>query len=282
MSLITQGQVNSLSMDAYNAHPSFRGSLLRACAPENSPRHIWWESFLNPNRPRLKGSNINTGFGMHLSLEDFDAFQRLELLPHIKRTSKPGKIGAAPGGQLEAIHVLRSSLLQMPEVQQVMAEGSPEVSYFATEHTPYGDLPVRCRPDHGDSKVEIHWKTVSRMEFLGHHLARMGYMESLSFYRRVRQLCGLPERRQKFYFLQTYAPYEIRVIEPSAYFLDQDSDPWAYGTRCINRFAQLLNQFGESMWPDYRNLPQDVYTGAAGSSRHAVELPYGYDKRLAA
>lgn len=280
--MILQGQVENLSMDAYNAHRSFRGSLIRACAPENSPRHIWWESFLNPNRPRLKGSNINTGFGMHLSLEDFDAFQRLELLPNVKRTSKPGKIGGAPGGQLEAIHVLRSSLLQMPEVQQVMAEGSPEVSYFATESTPYGDLPVRCRSDHGDSKVEIHWKTVSRMEYLGHHINRMGYMESLSFYRRVRQLCGLPERIQAFYFLQTYPPYEIRVIKPSAYFLDRDSEAWHYGTRCINRFTQLLNQFGEPMWPDYRNLAQDVFTAGVGSSKHAVELPYSYDKRLAA
>lgn len=282
MPLILSGQVDNLAMDAYNPHPSFRGSLLRACAPENSPRHIWWESYLNPNRPKLKGSNITTGLGMHLAMEDYEAFKRLEVLPTIMRTGKPGKIGGAARGQVEAIEVLRSSLLQMREIQEVMAEGKPETSFFADEETMYGALPVRCRPDHGHDRVEIHWKTVSRMDYLGHHINRMGYMESLSFYRRVRHLCGLPPRRQKFYFLQTYAPYEIRVIEPSAYFLDEDSDAWKYGTRCLNRFKQLLNQFGQDIWPDYRNLAQDVFTAGAGSPRHAVELPYSYDKRLAA
>lgn len=274
------GVIENLHMDSYNARAAYRASQQRSLEPEQSPRQAWWESYLNPYRQPLKGENIITGLGLHRAMEDTRAFLReFELLPTIKRTSKPGYIGR---DQLEAVTVLREGLLAMPMVREALDAGQPEVSLFSTQDTAWGHLPVKARPDLLSPTIEIHWKTVSRMDFLGEHINKFRYMEALAFYRRVRLLCGLPPVQQAMVFCQTYAPYEIRVIRPSAYFVDEDSKAWKYGTACLNRFAQLLEKFGDGMWPDYRNLPQDVFTGDAGSPKHAVALPASYDKRLAA
>lgn len=283
MSLITHGLVYGLSADAYNPHPSLRNSLMKWLEDEHSPIQGWYHSYLNPARPELKGSYISTGKLMHQAMEDFETFQRTtKVLPDTKRTYQPGCIGGARGGQLDAILHLRAKLLTMPLIQQALAEGKPEVSLFADQPTPHGLLPVRSRPDLLTPTLEVHWKTVSRMDFLGQHINRLRYIEMLAFYRRLRHLLGLTPVRQVMVFCQTFAPYEIRVIEPSAYFTDRDSDAWVYGTRCINRFAGLLNEFGESPWPDYRNMPQDISTAPVGGGRHAIELPSSYDKRHAA
>lgn len=284
MSLITQGLIYGLSADAYNPHPSFRNSQMKWLEPEHAPIQAWHHSYLNPARPDLKGCPINTGKLFHLAQEDSLAFHKVKVLDGsngtklVRRTSKPGFIGV---DQMEAILTLQAKLRTMPLIQQAVAEGQPEVSLFAAQPTPYGDLPVRCRPDLLTPTLEVHWKTVSRMEYLGEHIARMRYVKMLAYYRRVRQLLGLAPVRQIMVFCQAYTPHEIRVIEPSSYFTDRDSDNWKYGTHCINRFAQLLNDYGASPWPDYRNMPQDICTDGVGG-KFAIKLPSSYDKRLAA
>lgn len=280
MSLITQGIVDSLHIDNYNIRRAYRASQQRSLEPEQSPRQAWWDSYLNPHRPSLSGQNIVTALGLHDAMEDHRAFlKKFTYLPHVKRTQKPGFMGR---DQLEAITVLREGLLAMPMVRQALEEGKPEVSLFATQPTPWGDIPVKCRPDLLAPSLEIHWKTVSRMESLGEHIAKFRYIEAVAFYARVRRLLDLPPVQQILVFCQTYAPYEIRTIKLSRYYTDADAKESTYGTRCLNRFAQLLSEFGEGLWPDYRNLPQGICAGDSDGRRDTIQLPYSYDKRLAA
>jgi hypothetical protein len=270
------GGVHGMPMDAYHAHPSLSHSLCRWLEPEMAPLQFWYRSWHNPSRPtdRLRGSHVHTGNLMHAALENFEAFiSNIVVLPQVQRTSRAGCIGGAPGGQLEALQVLRARLLAMPWVAQAMEEGRPEVSYFATCQ----GVPIRCRPDLETDDLEIHWKFVSRMEYLGNLMERLRYLEGLAWYRRVRRELGLPDRRQIMVLCQTYAPWEIRVIEPSAYFLDEAA---VYGQRVLLRYRQLL--YGPGPWPDHAETPQDVCHATAGGGQHAIALPPSYERRLAA
>lgn len=273
------GVLENLSNVAYHSHASLSHSLCRYLEPEMAPLQFWHRSWMNPYRVIDGGDAtacLNTGKLMHMAMENMDEFQStIALLPKVKVSKRPGFIGAAPGGQLEALLVLRAKLLAMPLVQQATAEGKPEVSIFASER----DVPVRCRPDLMSPGLELHWKFTGRMERLGWVIDRYRYIEALAWYRRVRRLAGLAPARQIMIFCEVKAPYEIRTIEPSQFFLDEAD---IYGSRALMRFKHLCGQFGDLQWPDHRLTPQDVFTGSAGSPRNAIELPGSYDKRLAA
>lgn len=274
---LTPGGVHGQSIVSYHAHASLSHSLCKYLEPDVAPLQFWHRSWFNPQRPTgsLAGSHIHTGNLMHAAMEDYNTFCLThQVLPTIKRTSKPGFIGGAAGGQLEAMNVLRTKLLAMRDVQMAFAEGAPEVSYFATHQR----TAIRCRPDLDCPQVEIHWKFISRMDYLGSFIERMRYLECLAWYRRVRRALGLPDRRQVIYLCQTYAPYEIRVIEPSVYFIDEAD---AYGHRAIQRFQHLLAQYGdEQPWPDLSSRPQDVYHSSAGGPLNAIALPTSYERRI--
>lgn len=270
----TPAGVHGQSMASYHAHASLSHSQCKYLEPEVAPCQFWFRCWMNPNRPtgELKGAHIHTGNLIHAAMEDYLAFaEGLTVLPTVQRTSRAGCIGGAPGGQLEALHVLRTRLLAMPDVQKAFAEGHPEVSYYAT----HGRTPIRCRPDLDSPTLEIHWKFISRMDYLGHFIERMRYLECLAWYRRVRRSLGLPDRRQVMILCQTYAPYEIRVIEPSSYFIDEAD---VYGHRCIQRYEMLLARYGQEPWPDYAAQPQDVYHASAGGS--GIALPASYERRI--
>lgn len=281
MSLILQGLVDQMDIDAYHRHPSLSHSLCKYLEPEVAPLQFWHRSWLNPYQDTgsLKGSHINTGNLMHAAMENWEQFQStIKILPNVARTSQKGYIGGAPGGQLEALLVLRSRLLAIPDIARAVGDGKPEVSLYSSHH----GVPIRSRPDWLSDKIEIHWKFVSRMDFLGQMIDRLRYIEGLAWYRRVRIRAGLSPIRQVMYLCETKAPYEIRTVEPSLHFLDENSKEWAWGHHALMRFKDLYSQFGDGMWPDHRLKPQDICTGSAGGGRYNIQLPSSYDKRLAA
>lgn len=273
------GLNDDIYIQFYHAHNSLSHSLCKWLEPEHAPLQFYYRSWLNPHRPldELKSECVYFGDIMHKSRENPDSVKTLKLATRkngapIKRTSQRGLIGI---DQKRAMEVLNAKLDAMPLVQEAMAEGKPEVSLLAE----YLDVPIRCRPDLLSSKLEVHWKFTGRMDLLGQTIDRFRYIEGLAWYRRVRREAGLPPVRQIMIFCETRAPYEIRTVEVSPYFIDEAE---TYGHRAVMRFKELYRQFGDLQWPDYRLQPQDVFTGAAGSPRHAIELPSSYDKRLAA
>lgn len=287
--------VEGMSNQAYHAHPSLSHSLMRHLEPGIAPVQFWHRSWLNPDKCEDCCSvGMNTGRLLHEAMEDFDLFQQrihsgaLRILPHVKRTKLPGCIGAAPGGQLSIVLNLRARLMNIALVRQAMEEGTPETSLFAEYPLEpwladlYGQesLTVRCRPDLDSPNVVLHWKFVASMDpwRLGTLIDRLRYIEGIAHYRHVDRLLGLPERRHILVFAETYAPHEIRMIEPSPDRLDECQH---YGERAIVRFCHLHAEYGDGPWPDYSHAPQNVYPLGEGSSE-TINLPPAYDRRMAA
>lgn len=294
--LVSSGRVvEGMSNQAYHAHPSLSHSLMRHLEPAVAPVQFWHRSWLNPERGEDSCTvGMNTGRLLHEAMEDFGLFQdkihsgQLRLLPDIMRTKKPGCIGAARGGQLDAVLNIRARLMQIPLVQKAMAEGNPETSLFVEYPLEpyladiYGQesITMRCRPDLDSPDAVLHWKFVSSMDpyRLGTMIDRLRYIEAIAHYRHCDRLLGLPERRHIIVFVETYAPYEVRMIEPSSYRLDECQP---YGERAVNRFIELFAEYGAHRWPDYANAPQNIYPIGEGSAE-SITLPPAYDRRLAA
>jgi len=287
--------VEGMSNQAYHAHPSLSHSLMKHLEPGIAPVQFWHRSWLNPDRCEdLCSVGMNTGRLLHEAMEDFEGFtSRLNsgavgILPKVMRTKKPGFIGAARGGQLDAVLNLRAKLMNIALVRKVMEEGKPEVSIFADfplepwlqDIHGQESLTVRCRPDLASDEVVLHWKFVSTMDpwRLGMMIDRLRYIEGFAHYREVDRLAGIPPRRHIIVFAETYAPYEIRMVEPSQDRLDEGQSD---GERAISRFVELFAEYGEQRWPDYSSSPQNVYPLGEGSS-DTINLPPAYDRRLAA
>ena len=274
---LTPAGVVGMANNAYHSHASLSHSLCKWLEPETAPLQFWHRSWMNPERVidshPITGC-MNTGTLMHMAMENMPMFMStVQLLPRIKRTKKPGYIGAAAGGQLEALLTIRQKLLAMPLVQEAVEEGNPEVSFFSY----HAGVPIRCRPDYCTPKLELHWKFTGQMERLGWVIDRFRYIEGIAWYRRVRRSLGLPDVRQVMVFCETKPPYEIRVIQPSTYFLDEAD---VYGHRAIQRFLHLRSAYGDGPWPDFSAKPQDIYHSSAGGPGHSVGMPYTYEKRI--
>lgn len=267
----------------YHAERSLSHSLLKHLEPGVAPLQFRHHSWMNPTRPEFAASeSMYFGSRMHDFMEDPTTLESLTVVP-CKRTKRAGYIGQE---QLEAMHVLRKRLMDIPLVARTMATGVPEVSLFAYhtlnrhQQMEYGveGVHVRCRPDLLSDDVEIHWKFVSRMDpwALGQLIDRLRYVEGLAWYRHVGNLMGLGRRRRVIYFCQNRAPYEIRAVEVSEAMLDHAQ---GYNEMCVERFCKFYNMFGEGSWADYSHRPQNVHMVGEGGSESLI-LPPAYERRL--
>ena len=198
----------------------------RLIAMQTSPAHCW-RQYLDPDRkPEEPSDALKLGMLVHCLALNPHTFDDEFLVADYDRRSKAGKaryaqlnqyglIVVKPEMQLKATTIVRA-LKADPDARKLLRHGRKERTIL--EPRAAGLLPLKARLDvhHEARRQVVELKTTWDIAAIRKAFRDYGYLLSAAFYQRISK-----SRNVVFVFVQTAEPYEVEIIEPTYWQLDQ-------------------------------------------------------------
>jgi hypothetical protein len=162
-----------------------------------------------------------------------------------------------------------AALLDEPAVVELLSEGQPEVSMFATD--PETGVLLKSRMDWVSPACTLDMKTFSQQrgrsidESITKAIWYERYHWQAYFYSMVRSLKeGLRSPTQAppfvFAFVESDPPHEVRIRSLQARELGEPCllwmDAWRWVSKYMRLYAECVERFGEKPWRDPRGVEQ--------------------------
>jgi PDDEXK-like domain of unknown function (DUF3799) len=269
--IITEpGAYADISMDDYHGReicgsPSVSSSGLKRIEDE-SAYHYWFNSPLNPNRPKQEQKrHFNVGKGLHDLLLMGDLFPKeYFILPEgfdarLKdyRSAKEERDAAIEAGvpviRFDDNEMIKAMAIQVrsdPIAEALISSGQPEMTLAAKD--PVTGVWMRARPDvlpdTKDIIPDIKTAISAHPAAYEKQATNFGYFQSAAHYMDLIDLLyGEAEQKRRFVLIvvEKSPPYVVQT-----YHLDDEAIQFGrmLNRRCINIFARCL-ETGD--WPGY-------------------------------
>lgn len=153
---------------------------------------------------------------------------------------------------------MRGSVYSHPVAAEILAEGRPEVSLWATD--PATGVLMRGRIDWLRGGANCDLKTSAGLPwaeaFLG-TVMRYNYGFQAGWYAKLLWLNGIDPERPRWIAVTKREPYEVEVLQPSQDLIDYSM---AEVDRALALYAQCLE---DDEWPENAPAPNDEYIAHA-------------------
>jgi len=253
------GIVYGMPADQYHAIDALSNSALSML--NRSPRH-YWANYLNPDRPeRSATAAMAAGTLAHsLVLEPGTVSNLYAVRPEgMDGRTKEGKQWAADNAgriivtaeQMATAEAQRAAVLAVPDLAELLASGSPEVSTFWIDHETGTHCKMRADWVHplADGRVillDLKTTQDASPEQFGRSVWTYGYHRQDAWYTRGFALAGGPEVAA-FVFAAVTGSYPFIAVP---YTLD-DQARWQGQEECDELLATYAECRNSNNWPAY-------------------------------
>lgn len=154
----------------------------------------------------------------------------------------------------EQVHAMRDAVLNIPDIANVLSDGEPELSLYAT-HEPTG-VRMRARPDWYRPGLILDLKTTGTTADpyqFGKTAAQWGYHLQAAWYLETARLADLDAARFVFVVVEKAAPHLVSVVELDEHAL---ATGWDEAETALRIYRDCTES---GAWPGY---PTDIVTTA--------------------